>query len=134
VAYDTVSKYVHLRQELLPAPRSGAWEWGHVAEFSRAISAVLAAGGEAQQPATAEEQQAAQERALWELMAVFSVGVGSANEGVGGPELALWLAGIWRWQRAPDPRRHCPRRCCPNYRRRHCPRRTPSTGLPCSAL
>ena len=96
MAYDTVGKYVQLRQDLSPAARSGAREWGRVAEFSRAISAVLAAGGgETQQPATAEEQQAAQERALWELMAVFSVWGAGTSEGVGGPELALWLAGNW---------------------------------------
>ena len=94
IMYDTVDKYVLLRQqkECAIASRT-AQAWEHALLYSNSVSSVMTAiGDDTSKGLTAEELQVARERALWELLALFWLD-GSGNDGIGGQELAGWLSG-----------------------------------------
>jgi hypothetical protein len=92
IAYDTASKYIDLRQhqEAQRAPHAPQ-AWARVLEFSGAVSAVLGADAPRAGEPSPDELQIAQERALWELLAMFSLD-GAGVERAWGQELAGWLA------------------------------------------
>lgn len=69
IAYDSLGAYQQLQQTALEPLTPDAW--AQAARYSKTVGAVLAADGVRGAEATAEELATLQERALWELLALF---------------------------------------------------------------
>lgn len=84
-----MGKYVQLRPRDEDRGPHTTPPWARALEFSSAVSVVLRVDGSNGTELAADERQLAQECALWELLALFSVH--NSGEGVGGQDLARWL-------------------------------------------
>lgn len=93
IAYDTAGKYVELQRELHRSGLSLAGrsqkEWAAVLTFSKAVSSILEYSDDADP--TPEDIQASQERAMWDLIPLFSLDSQATTHGTSIPDLSRWL-------------------------------------------
>ncbi|GAB4823216.1 hypothetical protein N2152v2_010262 [Parachlorella kessleri] len=103
VAYDSLGKYSELQQQQQQQRGGGSGDahrpwaagspegWAHLADYWRTLGAVLASEPGRACDASGDEAVALQERALWDLLALFFLQAQQAQQGLVAHDLARWL-------------------------------------------